>query len=130
MKTLLDKLGYKPGAAALLWRAPEQFAAPLAVIVEKPEPSFLLAFVHSRSELAQAAAEVAPAYRRGGHLWLAYPKQSGSIRSDLNRDSGWEPIAALGLLAVTQVALDSDWSALRFRYRDEIKLLRRRSEQG
>jgi hypothetical protein len=76
------------------------------------------------------AAEVASAYRPGGHLWIAYPKKSGAIRSDLTRDHGWEPIAAVGLLAVTQVALNADWSALRFRYRDEIKQLLQRSEQA
>ena len=130
MKSLLDKLGYKAGVSAVPWRVPEQLAASSAGLAPEGEPSFLIAFVHDRAELAEAATEVASVYRAGGHLWLAYPKKSGTIRSDLNRDQGWEPITALGLLAVTQVALDEDWSALRFRYRDEIKLLKRRSEQG
>jgi hypothetical protein len=130
MKSLLDKLGYRYGTAALSWHVPETFAQAFSALTHGVEPSFRIAFVRNASELAEAAAEVASTYRRGGHLWLAYPKKSGAIRSDLTRDHGWEPIAALGLLAVTQVALDEDWSALRFRYRDEIKLLKRRSEQG
>lgn len=73
---------------------------------------------------------MAASYRPGGHLWLAYPKKSDAIRSDLTRDHGWEPIDALGLLAVTQIAIDENWSALRFRHRGEIKVLKRRSEQG
>ena len=130
MKTLLDKLGYKPGPAALLWRAPASLVPQLTALTTGPEPTFRLAFVHDRAELAEAAADVAATYRPGGHLWIAYPKKSGTIPSDLTRDHGWEPIAALGLLAVTQIALDADWSALRFRLREEIKVLRRRSEQA
>jgi hypothetical protein len=130
LKTLLDKLGYKPGTAALSWQVPASLAAELSALNPAPDPTFFLAFVHDRAELAEAAAAIASAYRTGSHLWFAYPKKSGAIRSDLTRDHGWEPIAALGLLAVTQVALNADWSALRFRYRDEIKQLLRRSEQA
>jgi hypothetical protein len=130
MKTLLDKLGYKPGTSALVWRVPQPLTAEFATVTSGPEPRFLLAYVHDRAELAEAAAEVASAYRAGGHLWIAYPKKSGAIRSDLTRDHGFEPLAALGLLAVTQIAVNDDWSALRFRQRDEIKVLKRRSEQG
>jgi hypothetical protein len=129
MKTLLDKLGYKSGTAALPWRVPDQLAAAMSPLTQASDPAFLLAFVRDRAELAQAAAQVAATYRSGGHLWIAYPKKSGTIRSDLTRDHGWEPIEDLGLLPVTQVAVDHDWFALRFRYRDEIMLLRRRSEQ-
>jgi hypothetical protein len=130
MKALLDKLGYKAGTPALAWQVPAALREQLAALTLGSDPTFRIAFVHSRADLAQAANEVAASYRQGGHLWLAYPKKSGAIASDLTRDHGWEPIAALGLLAVTQVAIDKDWSALRFRHRGEIKVLKRRSEQG
>ena len=129
MKSLLDKLGYKPGVEALAWRVPEALVADFATLNSGDDPCFRIAFVHHRSELAEAAAEVASRYRPGGHLWLAYPKKSGAIRSDITRDHGWDLVTALGLLAVTQVAIDENWSALRFRLRDEIKILRRRSER-
>lgn len=130
MKSVLDKLGYKAETGALAWRVPDGLAGQFTELREAAEPSFLLAFVRDSAELAEAVRVVASAYRPGGHLWLAYPKKSGSIRSDLTRDRGWEPVAELGLLAVTQVAIDQDWSALRFRLRNEIKTLRRRSEHG
>lgn len=131
-KTLLDKLGWTPGAAALAWRVPDALAAELQPLVGAASgaPTFLIAFARDRAELAAAAAEVAARYAPGGHLWLCYPKRSGGIRSDLTRDVGWEPVHALGLLGVTQVALDADWSALRFRLRDEIRTLTRRSPPG
>lgn len=130
MKSVLAKLAYKLGTPAILWRVPDSLREALAGVTEGDTPTFRLAFARHRGELAEAAAEVAAAYRPGGHLWFAYPKKSGSIRSDITRDAGWEPLAALNLLPVTQVALDEDWSALRFRLREEIKVLRRRSEQA
>lgn len=130
MKTLLQKLGYKPGTPALVWRLPETLSrGELGTLSEGEEPTFRLAFVHTRAELAEAAEEVARSHQPGGHLWFAYPKQSGAIHSDISRDHGWEALAALNLLPVTQIALDADWSALRFRRREEIARLTRRSER-
>ncbi|NJC05944.1 hypothetical protein GGQ97_001737 [Sphingomonas kaistensis] len=130
MKSLLDKLGYRSGVTALVWRVPDSRAPQLSPVTVGGEPQFLLAFVRDRAALGEAADEVLPSYRRGGHLWLAYPKKSGSILSDLSRDAGWERITRAGLLPVTQVAMDEDWSALRFRFRDEIKKLTRTSAQA
>lgn len=121
MKSLSDKLGYKPDVPALVWRAPASLATRLSTLAPDEEPRFFLAFVRDRVALAEAMTAVVPFYQRGGHLWLAYPKKSGAMRSDLNRDSGWDELAGAGLRPVTQIAIDADWSALRFRFADEIK---------
>jgi hypothetical protein len=130
MKTLLDKLGYCPGAGAQVWRLPDALEPELAPLLADPSasPGFRIAFARDRAELAVAAGAVATWYERGGHVWMCYPKKTGSIASDLSRDSGWEPVTVLGLFPVTQIALDGDWSALRFRYRDEIRQFTRRSQ--
>jgi hypothetical protein len=49
-------------------------------------------------------------------LWFAYPKKT-SKKYDVNihRDKGWEALEQLGFKGVRQVAIDQDWSALRFR---------------
>lgn len=106
MRTVLDRLGFRPGMTAQAWRVPEALGEVLAPLAEAGggEVGFRIAFVPDRAELAVAAAEVAAAYRAGGHLWLCYPKKSGRLRTDLTRDVGWEPIHALGLLGVAQVA--------------------------
>lgn len=129
MKCLLAKLGYKPGVPALVWRAPDSLARPLSAMEIGEEPRFFLVFVRDRAALADAATAVVPSYRRGGHLWFAYPKKTGTISSDLIRDAGWDPLSSAGLLPVTQIAVDEDWSALRFRFGDEIKQLTRKSAQ-
>jgi hypothetical protein len=47
---------------------------------------------------------------------MVYPKgTSRKYSSDINRDHGWDPIIETGFRAVTQVSVDDDWSALRFR---------------
>jgi len=48
-------------------------------------------------------------------LWIAYPKQSSGIKTDVNRDILWQLSLQTGLRPVTQIAIDETWSALRFR---------------
>ncbi len=51
-----------------------------------------------------------------GKLWMVYPKgTSRKYSSDINRDHGWEPVLETGMRPVSQVSVDDDWSALRFR---------------
>lgn len=54
-------------------------------------------------------------------IWLAYPKKSGKIKSNINRDLGWDNIYDLGLSPVSQVSIDENWSALRWRKTERIK---------
>jgi hypothetical protein len=55
-------------------------------------------------------------------LWFAYPKGSSKkYTCEFNRDSGWKVIRSLGFDSVRQVAIDEDWSALRFRRVEYIK---------
>jgi hypothetical protein len=77
----------------------------------------VLAFVLDRAQVG-ALARVLKRHRpRDGEarLWVAYPKGGSGVATDLNRDHGWEPLHALGLRPVAQVAVDAVWSALRFR---------------
>lgn len=53
-------------------------------------------------------------------FWIAYPKKSGSIKSDLNRDYFWDVLKSDGYAPVMQIALNKDWSALRFRKTSDI----------
>jgi hypothetical protein len=131
-RALLDKLGFKPGMAAKLHAVPAELSAALAIPIQAASgsPDWLIGFARDRAALAEATAALVPHYRRRGVLWLCYPKKSGALKSDITRDDGWEPVSEAGLLGVTQIALDGTWSALRFRYRDEIKTLTRKTATG
>jgi hypothetical protein len=130
-KTVLEKLGYKPGVGAALIDAPVHLAPLLAGVAPAGQGAapFLLVFARDAAALAAHAAPIANRYIEGGRLWFAYPKKTGAITTDIHRDCGWEPLEAQGFLAVTQIAIDADWSALRFRRRSEIKTLTRKSER-
>lgn len=121
-KSVAEKLGFKTGMHAVAQNVPAELKAELPWPQPTEEaPDLLLIFVGNQAALADAAELAARLYVRGKHLWIAYPKLSGKLKSDLSRDRGWEPIAAHNLHGVMQVSLNEDWSALRFRYRDEIK---------
>ncbi|HZF74694.1 MAG TPA: hypothetical protein VE033_02520 [Acetobacteraceae bacterium] len=113
------KLGWRPGMSAAVLGAPAGFDLGIPTRATAAA-DLILAFATDRAALRAVAPRALNLYGIGGRLWIAYPKKGGSIRSDLDRDHGWEPVTSEGLLPVTQVALDATWSALRFRFREEI----------
>ncbi|MBI3232972.1 MAG: hypothetical protein HYZ42_02855 [Bacteroidetes bacterium] len=48
-------------------------------------------------------------------LWLAYPKGTYKIKTDINRDTIREKAEEFGITTVTAISIDDTWSALRFR---------------
>jgi uncharacterized repeat protein (TIGR03917 family) len=48
-------------------------------------------------------------------LWAAYPKKTNRIKSDIDRDLLHAYAQKLGWLGVFMIAIDEDWSAMRFR---------------
>ena len=127
-KTLRDKLGFKPDSRGLVIACPAAVDELSDVATNASGPvDMIIAFVTNSADVPARLAEALTHYQRGARLWFAYPKQTGSIASDISRDRGWESLTALDLLPVTQISIDETWSALRFRYRDEIAKLTRKS---
>jgi hypothetical protein len=57
-----------------------------------------------------------------GVIWFCYPKKtSNKYNSAIDRDNGWKTVNDAGFQGVRMVAVDKDWSALRFR---NIKFIR------
>jgi hypothetical protein len=131
-RTLAEKLLIKPGTRVFLKNAPSpapvSFAADTELVSRPESADVLLVFVGSQAELTELAPEALAGYQDGAALWLAYPKKSSKVQTDLSRDAGWPPLEAADFLPVTMVALDETWSALRFRRRSEIKVLTWKSE--
>lgn len=128
MKTITDKLGFKPGKRAWMLDSPEKLREIIGFPAQRPDGDIdlLLGFAVDVAALGSLADRILPIYKRGGAFWVAHPKKSGSIKSDLSRDAGWDRLTREGLIPVTQIALDDDWSALRFRYRDEVPKITRK----
>jgi len=128
MKSVAEKLGIKPGPGGVVLGAPENMAEIIGLPWEPPteDQMVVLVFTADRAAVADVTPRALSIYKRGAALWFAYPKKSGAVKSDLSRDAGWDSITAAGLIPVAQIALDGDWSALRFRYRDEVKNITRK----
>ena len=83
---------------------------------------FLLAFVTKRAEIKRIAQHLSNKMQGDEVVWFAYPKQtSKNYTCNFNRDSGWESVQEAGFEGVRQVAIDDDWSAIRFRRTKFIK---------
>ncbi len=100
---------------------------------------FLLFFAENEKELKTISQKVSPTLEQEYDIvfWVAYPKKSSKkYKSDINRDSdAWLFLGEMGFEGVRIVAIDEDWSALRFRKVDFIKSLKRKklramSEEG
>ena len=64
-------------------------------------------------------------------LWFAYPKgTSKRYTCEFNRDAGWGVIRAAGFDSVRMVAIDEDWSALRFRRLEYVKNASKSASSG
>lgn len=91
--------------------------------------SFALAFVKTLGEVERAAAQLIPQAVDDAVLWMAYPKgTSKRYRCEFNRDTGWASLGQAGYEPVRMVAIDEDWSALRFRKVIHIRTMTRRPE--
>lgn len=123
--TLYDKLQRKAHARLLVLDLPGELAAALAApdgaridgrCAQGVSYDFGLAFVTTLAGVEAACATLSTAVPGDGLFWLAYPKASSRRhRCEFNRDTGWAALGDSGYEPVRQVALDDDWSALRFR---------------
>lgn len=82
---------------------------------------FILLFAQNSAELSKLFPVVQNSLRNDGLLWIAYPKKSAKLDTDLSRDQGWTPVFTAGFRPVTQIAFDQTWSVLRFRPVDHQK---------
>jgi hypothetical protein len=74
----------------------------------------VIVFVKTLAEVRAHAGPVVAAAKKDRVAWLVYPK-AGKLHTDLNRDIVWRHMLTKGVQAVRQVAIDSVWSAMRFR---------------
>jgi hypothetical protein len=126
MTETFKKLNFKSQTPILVYAAPKSFQPEIAAMQGETEVhfkpragrkyGFAIAFAAMRADLVKAARLIAPLMEEQPVLWFAYPKQtSKAYSSDLNRDLCWEALDPVGLQAVRQIAVDDDWSALRFK---------------
>jgi len=122
---VFNKLNLGEHAEIAVFNAPKSFEPELArlknvnVVRDPKKPKALkfgLAFAMTQAELDRVSAILAAAAEGDAVLWFAYPKGSSKRYScEFNRDTGWRVIRKAGFESVRMVAIDEDWSAVRFR---------------
>jgi len=131
MTPLFRKLNLKDQQQLWVLHAPASFEPELAALMgvqvhrsldEGSEVGFALAFVANQAALEAVVPALVERAPGDAVLWFAYPKLSSKrFQSDLNRDEGWAILGTAGLRPVRQVAIDEDWSAVRFRRHEYVK---------
>ena len=125
---LARKLLVQPGQQMLLMNAPAGYMDRLQPLPEQASatehgngPSDVVQlFSRDRAELERNAAAAMKALKPGGILWMSYPNPSGGPSSDLMRDHGWGVLHAAGMVAETNMQVDEQWMAIRFRPSAEV----------
>ncbi|MCT4580556.1 MAG: hypothetical protein N4A35_03990 [Flavobacteriales bacterium] len=137
MHPVLKKLNYREEPLVVAINAPQSFESVLENLPENcvletkieaiEKTSFVIAFVTKKTEVDQIAAQLENKLEGDAKVWMCYPKgTSKKYTCDFNRDNGWDQFKAKDLLGVRMVAIDEDWSALRFRKKEFIKKLTRK----
>ncbi len=119
---LPKKLGIREGSRVAVVSAPDGFArvlGPLPTGVElragaRGRCDVVVFFVTRRAELARRFPGFVRALEPAGGLWVAWPKKTSGVATDL----GFDAVQAVGLdagLVDNKVcAIDATWSGLRF----------------
>lgn len=134
MNPVFKKMNYKEQTVIHSINTPESFEKELkemtAVAAIKKQikatdkAEFIIAFCTKQQEIDKLVPVFAKALQGDGVLWFAYPKGSSKkYKCDFNRDTGWAILGQHGFEPVRQVAIDEDWSALRFRRVEHIKTM-------
>jgi hypothetical protein len=128
--TVFDKLNLKEQREIMVLDAPASFDHELRTLSRvkivrtlggAEQVTFALVFATRKSQVDRLSRSLASRASGDAILWFAYPKgTSKRLKCDFNRDTGWDVIRQAGWDSVRQVAIDEDWSALRFRRKEFI----------
>jgi hypothetical protein len=135
MASVFGKLNLKDQATILVLGAPDTFEPQIAALHgvtvlrnlrETSDIEFSLAFVTKQNEVDTLANAIAHKAKGDAMVWFAYPKQtSRKYKCGFNRDTGWQALGDAGFEPVRMIAIDEDWSAIRFRRVEFIKTMTR-----
>jgi hypothetical protein len=85
----------------------------------KPGADVVVYFTTSQAELERRFAKLKQTLAPADGLWIAYPKRTSKLETDLTFASIQRIGLEAGLVDNKSIAFDDDWSAVRFVYRRE-----------
>jgi hypothetical protein len=123
-QSILDKLNLKNEKNILIQGLPSSiekqfnklsFAKNLTPLLRSRKIEFALIFAVSENQLNGILDDILPALKEESTLWVAYPKLTSKISTDLNRQSSWNKLRSIGYEGSEQVSLDHVWQSVNFR---------------
>jgi len=133
MDPILKKMTWKEGMNIQVWNYPQELEELIddwkkdGLILPAVKPDFMLAFVQTEDEVKKYFFEMQALAPDDQQIWLAYPKRTSKrYKAQINRDSGWKYLGEFEYESVRQIAINEDWSALRFRKTKFVKVMTRK----
>jgi hypothetical protein len=122
---LIKKLGIKEGFSVALVNSPRGFKKELGPLPERAKfvsggtdsLDVVLLFVNSETELLRQFLLLATNLVGNGMLWVAWPKKSSGVATDLSFTNVQRIGLDAGLVDVKICAVNDVWSGLKFVYR-------------
>lgn len=123
-KSVAQKLLIKAGNKILVINPPEGYRELLGALPDgvnelselEGEFDLIQIFLTSVEEMEAWLHKLREQLNADGKLWVTYPKgTSKKYTSEVNRDSLYAYASTVGLRGVAMIAVDEDWSAMRFK---------------
>jgi hypothetical protein len=126
---LARKLGLNPGATVAWIGAPEGFEALLGELPDgvavrrrlRGPLDLVVCFVTARRDLERRLPALRAALAPAGMLWVAWPKRSSGVETDMTEDVVRDVALPTGLVDTKVCAIDATWSGLRLVVRRELR---------
>ena len=123
MRPVARKLGLNPGMRALILASPPGYLKLLTPLADGLTVSsrahgryqFVQVFATRLSEISAFAKKLPEHTAPNALVRISYPKKASRTDSNLSRDIIRDAMSGAGWRAVSIVAIDEVWSALRFR---------------
>ncbi len=124
-RTLVEKLGLKPGARAAFLHAPAGYRKTLGPLPPKVTVTsklgeghdFIHFFTREKHDLEGEFPKMKKALAPDGALWISWPKGASGVATDLNENVVRDIALSNGLVDVKVCAVDEIWSGLKLVYR-------------
>jgi hypothetical protein len=121
-KSLVQKLGIKPGFNLAILHAPDDYdktlgELPKDVTITREltgQLDLVQVFSGSVKALDEDFTRIRTALKQNGMVWISWPKSSSGVKSSLNENTVREIGLKNGLVDVKVCAIDNVWSGLKF----------------
>ncbi len=130
IQTVFEKLQYSDEKNLLIQGLPSSiekqfskisFAKNMTPLLKSRKLDFALVFAVNESQLNGILSDVMPSLKEDTKFWVAHPKTTSKIVTDLNRERSWSRLTEEGYASSDKVELDHVWTATRFEKAVDVK---------